>query len=1149
MISPLVHARARAREERNSLGSTSKGLSVRLKERIWEQYEIEIVPADGESFLQGGRGEVVPAEGCLYYDRKLDGKPDELLEVIAHEYGHLVLHHEAFAPAGHDLLRGSAFLNSGAPSLSRYSPKSQREAEASAFAAELICPAGEIFERWKQDQTIAIGTLVDEFCATSSLVRLQLTEGLHELVAGVQQTHLKQKEESTTPEQEKAAIAFGIPVMLDAGPGTGKTRTLVRRIVHLVREQHVEPEQILVLTFSNEAAAELQERIRQSLGGEQASRLLASTFHGFGVILLNALGHHVGLNVDFSIVDEICQQELISELLGSVDCEALLDIRDPEQTAAEATRLINFLKDRLVGPEEFRAAIRAWIPAPDETDAYRRSEALLRLFEEYERSKLARQTVDFADLIRIPHQLLALRDDLRESIRADFPWVLVDEYQDVSRATALLLQQICGEKNPPWVVGDARQAIYRFRGAEPENVLKFEQDFRHSKKYQLSDNYRSAPEVIAVINHLAAWLDNPSHQSPVAERWRAGRSITSLGEQPVRLAVANCDAAEREGIIKTVVQWLAEGVAAEDIAVLARRNVDVRNVALELKKNGIRAVTSGLLTAEGGGGDLSAVLTAVDHKQAIARLAYALHRHEIAPAVLNEAIRQLLKSDIESAVSPIWEGPGQVQQVAADTWQILRELRRFIYSGDGWAILGEFLFFLTPYLRELITSKAGAESAVQLEEVLSGLSLAASYRFTHPHVQPRQSRLGLAERMRDLLTQAAPGLVPPRALTGAVHVMTCHASKGLEFPCVIVAGQSLPDIPEPKASLPPIFRPNPNLDAMQAESLLFVGVSRAQRSALVSYAKSASDRPRSRARRFPDLLSKLRESGVIPVTEWNKGAVDDEEIEIGRVWGGEAPAGVSTYSLGSNTCHIKTYLEEHLGARFRGRLRPLYPEFMQRVREVLCAVIEFALRNGRKPSDSETVQIVEEKWPPGLQKDHPHLSLYRPRALRWARALAQAFDPTNFVGATLREEPFEWTDDSGVSRIIKLQLIGHFNDANGDQFAVALQVDSDDESAAEVKWSQLKDYQRLPFVLLHQLHGGVQPRVFVGEKGELRSFRWSQRRPEESTRVQADAARQVFQHLTSGIFEGTTNDWACDRCPCRTICPGWIGAIQKDKVI
>lgn len=1148
MISPLVQARARAREKRHRLGGTSEGLLVRLQERIWEEYEIEIVPADGDSFLQGGRGEVVPAEGCLYYDRKLASKPKELLEVVAHEYGHLVLHHEAFAPAGQDILRGSAFLNTGTSSLSRYSPKSQREAEASAFAAELICPAREIFERWRQNQTITLDTLVEEFCATSSLVRLQLAEGLYELVAGTDETELEHKEELTTAEQERAAIAFGTPVMLDAGPGTGKTKTLVRRVVHLVRERHIEPEKILVLTFSNEAATELQERIRESLGAEQASRLLASTFHGFGVILLNALGHHLGLGVDFSILDDICQQELMSELLGGIDCEALLNIKDPEQTAAEATRLINFLKDRLVGPEELRAAIEAWVPTPDEVDAYRRSEALLRIFDEYERSKFTRQSVDFADLIRIPHQLLALREDVRDSIRADFPWVLVDEYQDVSRATAMLLQQICGEKNPPWVVGDARQAIYRFRGAEPENVLNFERDFRDSKSYQLSDNYRSAPEVIAVINHLAAWLENPSHRGPVVERWRAGRSITSLGDHPIRLAVANSDAAERDGIVKTVVQWLADGVAAEDIAILARRNVDVRNVAVELKKKGIRAVTSGLLTAEGGGGDLSAVLTVVDHKQAIARLAYALHRHEITPVVLNDVIGQLLKLDIESQASPAWEGSTQVQQLAADTWQIFLELRRFIHSGDGWGILCEFLFFLTPYLRELIAERAGAESAVQLEEVLSGLALAASYRFTHPHVQPRRSRLGLAERMRDLLTQTAPGLVAPRAAAGAVHVMTCHASKGLEFPCVIVAGQSLPDIPEPKACLPPTLRPNPNLDAMQAESLLFVGVSRAERAALISYANSASGRPRSKPRRFPDLLSKLRESGVVPVANWNIEVVDDEEIRIGRVWGGEAPAGVSMYSLGSHTCRIRTYLEEHLGARFRGRLRPLYPEFMHLVREILRAVIELAVRSGRKVSDAETVSIVEEKWPRERHKDHPHLSLYRPRVLRWARALAQQFNPTNFVGATLREEPFEWTDDGGVSRTIKLQLIAHFEDCNGDHFAVALQVNSSDDSSAEINWSELKDYERLPFVLLHQRHGDVQPHVFVGEKGELRSFRWSKRKPEETTQGEADEARRIFERLASGVFDGVTNDWTCDRCSCRTICPAWIGAIQKDKL-
>src|SRR5207247_1767566 len=123
--------------------------------------------------------------------------------------------------------------------------------------------------------------------------------------------------------------------------------------------------------------------------------------------------------------------------------------------------------------------------------------------------------------------------------------------------------------------------------------------------------------------------------------------------------------------------------------------------------------------------------------------------------------------------------------------------------------------------------------------------------------------------LRDLVRQAAPGLVPPRTNVDAVRVMTCHAAKGLEFPFVAVAGQSLADVPPPKPSLPPQLRPAQDDDVLQAESLLFVGVSRAKRCALVSYAISASGTPRSRRRRFPKLLTKLRESGAVPLLNWD----------------------------------------------------------------------------------------------------------------------------------------------------------------------------------------------------------------------------------------------------------------------------------------
>jgi superfamily I DNA/RNA helicase len=1138
----LDYARTQARDLRQSLGGSSDDLSNQLRNLLWERYEIELVPVDSQALLQGGRAEVVPAEGCLYYDRRLDNRPAELLEVIAHEYGHLVLHHDSFAAAQDDLIRGSVFLDSGTSRLSRYSPRSEQESQASAFAAELICPAGELFGRWRRDTDITLATVASEYHATESLIRLQLAEGLYLHVTG--QSVLVcdgELEREPTKEQERAATFCGAPALVDAGPGTGKTKTLVRRVVYLIRERKIPPERILVLTFSNEAAAELQERIQKILDTETASRMHILTFHGFGVLMLNALGHHVGLNVDFSILDETCQEEFISEILGAVDCEALLDIKNPEQTAAEVAKQINYLKDRLIGPTALRAAIDTWQPAQNERDALLRSEALYRLFEAYERNIKARNQVDFADLILLPHQILSTNDEVSRGIREEFPWVLVDEYQDVSRSTALLLQQICGEDSPPWVVGDARQAIYRFRGAEPENVSRFAEDFPGANLFELSNNYRSAPEIISVVNRLAALLDVKT-DDPNPERWRSGSNITALNDAPVVMAVANSDAAEREGVAGVVEQWLSQRVAAQDIAVLARRNVDVRNIAIELKRRGIRAITSGILTAEGAGGDLAAVLTTVDHQLALPRLVYAL-AHDIAtPEELNRVIEQLLNADPEREVHE-WTGSTNTKEIAENTWRVFRMLRSFLHSGDGWIVLCEFLFFLTPYLRILL-EESDAASSVQLEEVLSALSLAAHYRISHLHVQPRKSRIGLAERLRSLVTQAVPGLVPPQNHPDAVRVMTCHASKGLEFPCAAVAGQSLPDIWPIKPCLPPTLRPNPEDDLLQAESLLFVGLSRAQRAAVISYATSASGSPRSKPRRFPELLTKLQQSGAIPIQLWTTTSAVNEEIRIGRIWGGDSPAELSLYSLGSKTCMVKIYLQEQLGARFRSRLRPLYPEFTRRVRSMLERIVQSNLENGEVPPEV-VAKIVDEEWPVELLAEHPHVALYRPRALRWTQRFAQTLQRNAFGQGTPYQETFELKDLEGTERTLKLQLVGHFRDVNGDRVVIAMQPCAPRGFTGAVKWSDLKDYQLLPFVLLHERHRDVRPLLFFGEEGQIVSFKWHKHRPDQARHEHATRAQKVFDDLSSGVFEATIDDWTCDRCPSRIICPCWIGAARS----
>jgi hypothetical protein len=554
-------------------------------------------------------------------------------------------------------------------------------------------------------------------------------------------------------------------------------------------------------------------------------------------------------------------------------------------------------------------------------------------------------------------------------------------------------------------------------------------------------------------------------------------------------------------------------------------------------------VTSGLLTAEGGGGDLASVLTAADHQQAIPRLVYALYGKKASKEVLNDVIQQLLRTNMEDSGIPAWSGEQGIRELASDAWRIFRAMRAFLHSGDGWTVLCEFLFFLSPYVRELLEkSETEVESVVQLEEVLSALSLAAGYRFGHRHVRPRSARLGLAERMRELVTQSAPGLVPPQRQPGAVRVMTCHASKGLEFPCVLVVGQSLPEVRAVRSALPPRLRPDPNEDLLQAESLLFVGLSRAERCAVISRGNSASGRPRSTPRKVPSLLTKLESSKSVPVISWSAEPRGEEEIEIGRIWGGDPPSGISTFSLSKNTCRVRTYLEEDLDARFRGRQRLLYPEFMSLVRRTLRRIVECAIASRSRVPEAEAVRIAEEEWPPDRHKDHMHLAIYRPRLIRWAKSFARAFDPGGFPGAQLREEPFELIGSGGNSRTIKLQLVAQLEKSNGGRFAVAVRVGRNGDSQEFVKWSELKDYERLPFVLLHERYGNLEPLVFFGEDGLLCSFQWSRAKPEQAIREQAVSARTIAGALTSGKFHGKLDDWTCDRCPCRTICPAWLGA-------
>lgn len=1137
----LEHARARARQVRVEIGLDREGLPERMTEYLRREHG-KFPTALAPAAMKGSRGEVRLDDPMLRYDRRLDGKPEEKVFVVAHEIGHLCLHKRLSDPSvPPDPLLGSAYMGSGAPGVARYSEKAREEAEANAFAAEFLCPAAEALAEWRAGSSA--GEIARRRGIPLPVVHAQLAQGLHQhgSVAGGAAEPAHAGGYAMTERQEAAATETGRPVLVDAGPGTGKTRTLVRRTEFLLGLPDVRPDQLLVLTFTNEAAEELRARAAARFGDEVADGMEITTFHAWGYVFLHHFAHTLGMKAELTLLDDAAQAELVTQVLATVDCDPILDLRDPDKTAREVARYIGFLKDRLLTPDDLEREIAAWLPEP-EADTRPKAAALLAVYRAYEQEKTRRSAVDYGDLILLPIRILEADAEIRAKLAAKHPWVMVDEYQDVSAAVAVLLKQICDGTNPPWVVGDSRQAIYRFRGAHPENVDDFPRDFPGASRHELDVNFRSGKAVVATANHLAVLLRDAASEEKVPAPWRENADLPPAGGPAVAIAEASSDAAEREGIASQVRAWIDAGVAPAEIAVLARRNIDVRQISLALNRLGVRAVTSGVVTAEGAAGDLAAVVALLDApRAAVPRLAYALFRQTVPRPALNAAIRRILetvRADGTFDVTPVDGAEGVAEEIA----RIRDALEASRFSADGWEVLCAFLFGGGTYLRDLLDRGDDAEAGLAVEEIVTALSVAAAHRYTHPGLEPWRSRIGFGQRLRGMLAQATPPLAPPPPRRDAVRVMTCHASKGLEFPYVVVAGQTLSGMRSDNAWLPPSMRPEPQDDARQADSLLFVGVTRAQRAVVVSFARSASGTDRANHQRDrPLLLDRWAEQAGVPRLLWETARAEKETFNAVAPWGGEYPAHVPAYALASGGCAIRTYLQRNLAAEFPSAGESLWPMFVGVTRRAMQRVLHKANQQGSPVTPEEAIQILDEAWKDAQGREHPLLPLYRKHAERRVRRLAATYAPEGVA----EELPLELLlGTEGGERIVRTDLLAHFRVAGGGRRVVGFEDDPMDAKLKNggINWGDLdKGKLQVPFALLQTTgEGELELAVFSEADGRIHPARWS---IQKASMVKArNAAEEQIRRGVTGAVEATINEFACSTCRHRVHCPYWMGA-------
>ncbi|MFC6048256.1 ATP-dependent helicase, partial [Methylobacterium hispanicum] len=311
------------------------------------------------------------------------------------------------------------------------------------------------------------------------------------------------------PSQDAAVAHRGGPYLLQAGPGTGKTRTLVRRIESLV-DEGIDPNGILVLTFSNKAAAELMDRLALSRP-EAAASVWTGTFHAFGLDVIRRFHERLGRSASPKLVDKPTAITMLEGVLASLPLAHYRDLWDPVQDLSNILSAISRAKDELVDHVRYRELADAMQRAATD-DATRlraaRAHEEAIVYEAYERLLSEADALDFGDLVMRPVRLAAEHPDVAKALSLRHRHLLVDEYQDVNLATVRLIRALAADEGERlWVVGDARQSIYRFRGATSASMAAFRAHYPGATLGALDVNYRSRKEIIDTFTSFAASVD------------------------------------------------------------------------------------------------------------------------------------------------------------------------------------------------------------------------------------------------------------------------------------------------------------------------------------------------------------------------------------------------------------------------------------------------------------------------------------------------------------------------------------------------------------------------------------------------------------------------------------------------------------------
>lgn len=800
--------------------------------------DVERVPKE-DVRLHGGRALYDPDALLILHEDT--GDPFEDAFLVAHELGHIDLGGQSTPRAIFDAdpLRVAEAAPIGMERVVDYSRRQRHEVQMDLFAREFLLP-----RLWLCELHVIQGMTASEIAthttAPFAVIAQQLLDGL--LLPQIEHPPKEDAlEKPLAPDQTAAAAHQGSPYLLEAGPGTGKTQTLVGRIEYLLA-RGVAPEKILILTFSNKAANELSERIGKKYP-DAAANIWAGTFHGFGLDIIRRFHDQLNLPVSPRLLDRSDAIEFLENEYPKLKLTHFKNLWDPSDTLSRILAAISRAQDEVVDATGYRVLVekmRAVATTEAEVEAAEKCLEVAVVFAAYERIKAERGCVDFGDLVALPVKFCESHPSIGRHLESTYEHVLVDEYQDVNRASVRLLKAIVGDGKNLWVVGDAKQSIYRFRGASAYNISRFgKEDFPGAVRGRLTINYRSHQEIVAAYLQFAGEIHSirGSEMSLEARRGTCGR----LPEY--RAVSTSYD--EIAAVAEAIEEHRKLGYSYRDQAILSSGNERLGRFAEGLERLGIPVLYLGSLFEREEVQELLSVLLLIADRRAMGLVRIAAAERWAMPLGDVATVLQHLKN--QDRLPPNWgtnlDGMTELTEEGKEGFRKIVALTAGLNSNaNPWDALATVLFDRTRIAAELAESSATNART----QGIAVWQLMCFIRMQPPGKGLPITRL--LERIRQLVLHGDEKDLRqlPSSAQGidAVRLMTMHGSKGLEFGVVHIPGLVNGGLPRsPKVELARSILPPDGLiegvktkssDALMAaiseehECLFFVAMSRAK---------------------------------------------------------------------------------------------------------------------------------------------------------------------------------------------------------------------------------------------------------------------------------------------------------------------------------